>query len=27
LRKNGLDDGLSYDGKDDEKWLAEILPW
>ena len=27
LRKNGLDDGLSYDEKDDKKWLAEILPW
>ncbi len=27
LRKNGLDDGLSYDEKDDEKRLAEIFPW
>jgi len=22
-----LDDGLSYDWKDHEKWLAEIFPW
>ncbi len=27
LRKNGFDDGLSYDEKDDEKRLAEIFPW
>ncbi len=27
LRKNGLDDGLSYDEEDDEKRLAEIFPW
>ncbi len=27
LRKNGLDDGLSYDKRDDEKRLAEILAW
>ncbi len=27
LRKNGLDDGLSYDWKDHEKRLAEIFPW
>ena len=26
LRDNSLDDGLSYDQKDDQKWLAEILP-
>ncbi len=25
LRKNGLDDGLSYDEKDLEKWLEEIV--
>jgi len=27
LRKNGLDYGLSYDKRDDEKRLAEILAW
>ncbi len=27
LRENGFDDGLSYDWKDHEKWLADILPW
>jgi hypothetical protein len=27
LRKNGLDDELSYDEKDRDKWLAEIFPW
>ena len=26
LRERGIDDGLSYDQKDDEKWLAEIFP-
>ncbi len=27
LRDRGVDDGLSYDEKDDEKRLAEIFPW
>ncbi len=27
LRKNGLDDGLSYDERDLEKQMAEIFPW
>ena len=27
LRKNGLDDRLSYDERDREKRLAEIFPW
>ncbi len=27
LRKNGLDDGLSYDRKDREKQMAEIFSW
>ncbi len=27
LRNNGLDDGLSYDRKDDKKRMAEISPW
>ncbi len=25
LRENGLDDGLSYDEKDREKWLEEMV--
>jgi hypothetical protein len=25
LRENGLDDGLIYDEKDHEKWLAEMF--